>query len=399
MLQPKVHLIIGSSAASMGVLTKLRSLAPHDTIICITAQSELPYNTCLLANYLSTGTHPKGLMTKPLSFFEQNTITLHRNTRVTALDTKNKTVTCDTGKTISYDTLFLGIGTTPLQLPGISPELTNVFNFHTLQDTTGIDTFVTTKKPHTALVIGGGLSGVECADALTERGIQATLVESAPHLLPTLITADAADALAARCTDAGTRLITGTRVQSITTHNTIATGATLDTGAHCSADMVVVAIGTRSNATLAEKANIACKDGGIIVDRHMQTSDASIFSGGDVALVPGVADNVWLRSSTWPDAVKHGMIAAHSMAGVASAPYKGLTPVMSSIFYGTQFVSCGPITTPPTGSRVKVRSGDGWHHTFLYSDDVLIGFAMMGNVHSVGTLRAAVASGSTHTPQ
>lgn len=393
----KRHIIIGASAAGMGVLSKLRALAPNDTIICITAQPEMPYNTCLLANYLGTSEMPRGLFTKPESFFTTHNIQLYRNTRVIDLNTQTRTITCDNATTLSYDTLFLGLGTSPLWLPGMPPNLKNVFRFHTLDDTEQLRAYIA-QKPKTALIIGGGLSGVECADALTERGISVTLVEAAQHLLPTLLSHEGSTLLQHHMQAAGSTVHTATRVVRIIHNTERAQGVELANGTILPADMIVSAIGTKSNVALAQSAGIVCRDNAIIVDHTMRTSDPSVFSGGDVALVPSSQPGVWVKSCTWPDAMQHGMIAAHHMAGGSSVFYQGLTPVMSSVFYGTQFVSCGPVVAPPRDAIVHQRSGINWHHTFITKGSSLLGFMMLGNVHSVGALRILVATQEAYNP-
>ena len=177
----KIHLILGSSAASIGVLGKLRKLCPDDTIICLTAQAEMPYNTCLLADYLSEGTPPKTLWTKTAAFFSENRIEFHRNHRVTHIDATGKIVTCDNGTTFAYDTLFIGTGTTQRKLQVSQPVKSGLFGFQTLEDTAAMDNLLSKSDtfPQTALVIGAGLSGVECADALTERGYRSRCLNMA----------------------------------------------------------------------------------------------------------------------------------------------------------------------------------------------------------------------------
>ena len=102
----KKHLIIGSSAAGMGAI-KLRTLSPHDNITCLTASTEMPYNTCLLADYLADATYPAGMWTKPDTFFKTKNIELKRSVRIMEIDPTNQRVTDHHGKSHTYDTLFL----------------------------------------------------------------------------------------------------------------------------------------------------------------------------------------------------------------------------------------------------------------------------------------------------
>ena len=187
----KTHIVIGASAAAIGVLSKLRALAPEDEIVCIAAQSNMPFNTCLLANYLSTGTPPAGLYTRPESFFKKNNIQLHLETSIKRIEPGADRIFDHLEKQYSYDTLFLGVGTRQRILPvDFIPE-SGYFRFAELSDVIAIETFLKTHMPKTAIVVGAGLSGVECADALTERGLRVTLVDTASFPLPRLLIPEA----------------------------------------------------------------------------------------------------------------------------------------------------------------------------------------------------------------
>lgn len=386
----KQHIILGCSAAGSGVMSKLRKLAPDDTIICLTAQSEMPYNTCLLADYLSHGTPPAALWTKPAAFFEKNTITLKREHPVTELDPKNQVVRCGNGTTFSYDSLFIGTGTRARQLPKEKPITQGLFFFQTLHDTTTLDLFLRTQAPRTALVIGAGLSGIECADALVERGLTVMIAEYNSHLLPTLINNTAGETLMPHLNQ--TELITDARIAHITADDTgRATGALLDDGAHIAADLVVVAIGATPNSSFAADAGLNMLHGGIMVDTQMQTSHELIYAGGDAAAVPRRLGNGHQRNGTWPDAVQQGMYAAHSMVSTPKE-YAGLLAVLSSHFYGTQFVSCGPVVTPPASCTIHEKHGPGWYHLLLIENNTLQGFTLIDRLAHVGLLRRLVTT-------
>lgn len=387
---PKQHIILGCSAAGGGVMSKLRKLAPDDTIICLTAQSEMPYNTCLLADYLSEGTPPNALWTKSATFFEKNNITLKREHRVTELDAENHMVRCHNGATFSYDSLFIGTGTRARQLPTEKPINHGLFSFQTLYDTTALDLFLRTQNPRTALVIGAGLSGVECADALVERGLNVLIAEYSSHLLPTLINATAGETLVPHLRQ--TTFITDARIAHITADDTgRATGALLDDGSHIAADLVVVAIGATPNTSFAADANLTLLDQSIIVDAQMKTGHDHIYAGGDAAAVPRRLGSGHQRNGTWPDAVQQGMYAAHSMTG-ASKEYPGLLAVLSSHFYNTQFVSCGPVVSPPASCTIHEQHGTGWYHLLLIEDNKLQGFTLIDRLTQVGLLRRLVTT-------
>ena len=397
----KRHIIIGASAAGIGVLSKLRALAPEDEITCIASQNEMPFNTCLLANYLSTGIQPTTLYTKPESFFKRNNITLKLATRVTQINSKAQKITDHTGTSYNYDTLFLGIGTQARRLRTDFTPTSGYFQFHTLSDALAIDTFVKTTHPLTAIIVGAGLSGIECADALTERGIRVTVIDPATHPLATLLTKEAGDMLELMMKRAGTTFYANTTVQEIVvepfTGKTI--GVELDNGIELLADMVVCAIGANTNLELSMQAAATIVSGGILVDKHMQIrGSTSIFAGGDVATVPTPLyiqgknlSSHTARSCTWPDAMHQGMVAANAMAGTP-IEYPGVTVTPSSHFYGTQVISSGGMNYKAHTDNGVIYAGENWYHFFNVENDKLQSFFMLGNMRNVGVYRKLLAS-------
>ena len=388
----KKHIIIGSSAAGMGVCAKLRTLVPDDDIACLTASAEMPYNTCLLADYLADGEHPSNLWTKPASFFKTKNITLQRDTRIVKIDAHKRLVHDQHGIVHHYDRLFLGLGTSPIMLTTISPATSNLFTFHTLRDTTALDTLLRAQEPRTALVIGAGLSGVECADALVERGLTVTVVEGGRHVLPTLVNTAGAAVIETLMEKSGVTIVPNQRVAQILVNSAgAACGVALSDGTQLDADLVVCAIGARANTQLAEQAGCEVSGGGVLVDEFFRTTVDGIYAGGDLATMTSLLDGSLQRSGTWPDAMQHGMLAARAMSGDLSKPYPGLAVVLSSKFFDTQFVSCGPVVDTPKKYSIQEKSGKGWYHRFIVdTNNILKGFLMVGTLDNIGALRRAV---------
>lgn len=391
-MQKKRHVIIGSSAAGIGVLSKLRKLAPDDEIICLTAQKEMPYNTCLLADFLSEGEQPKAIWTKTQEFFDVNNIQLHRDTPIVSLDSKKKIVTSDDGTTFPYDTLFIGTGMRPISLPVHHPNPHGVFRFHTMNDTLALDAHLRTNKPQSALVIGAGLSGVECADALVERGLSVTVIDAAQHLLPTLIDKEASRVIKGHLTRHDVIFQPNSYVRSLSTdrHGSI-DGVILEDGGTIHADMVISALGARPVIGFAHEAGVALEKGGIAVNKYMQTNLPDVYAGGDVAVVADQLNGGMVKSCTWPDAMMHGMLAARAMAGQPKA-YPGVTMVLSSVFFDTKFVSCGPVVNPPAKYDIIEHGDTTYHHRYLLQEKVLKGFLLVGHLDHIGTLRRWVTT-------
>jgi len=389
----KRHIIIGSSAAGIGVLTKLRKLAQHDEIMCITAQKEMPYNTCLLADFLSEHRDISSLWTKQHTFFHERNISLVRDTRIVELDAKNQLLYSAAGNMYSYDTLFIGTGTTPLMPTVHHHTPTRLFRFHTLADTFALDKHLRGSHPKTALVVGAGLSGLECADALVERGLNVTILDGSTTLLPQLIDAQASHLIEQLLKQHAANFHPNSHVDHIlVTRAGEACGVALTDGTQLHADIIVYTMGARPNIHFVKKAGIRIGAHGITTNKHLRTSLPHIYAGGDVAAVTNMLDSTLIRSCTWPDAIQQGMIAASNMAGQEKT-YNGVTIVLSSQIFGTQFVSCGPVVTPPNYYEIIEHDGTNFHHRYLIHENKLKGFLLVGTLDRIGMLRRLVSSG------
>ncbi len=386
----KQHIIIGISAAGIAAAKRLRKLAPENAIICIAAQKELPYNTCLLADFLSEGERPDGLTTQPESFFTENNIELHLDTRVTNIDQTRKVIQTQNGKQFSYDNVLIATGTTPRKLPLENNDAQNCFNFHTMADANALDTFIKEKTPQHAVVIGAGLSGIECADALCERGLSVTIIEQAPQLLPTLIDQQASKLIVQAISDHNGNVLTGIGVTKLHATKDNITHITLSNDDEVATDLVVTAIGATPSTQCVQNINDLCiEHGGIKVNKYLQSTVEDIYAAGDVATVFDQLSGTYKKSCTWPDAIKQGMMAAQAMAGQPKE-YGGVSVVLSSNFFDIKFVSCGPVISTPATCKEYISRGTNYYHKYIRRENHLAGFLQVGELNNIGALRSRV---------
>jgi len=386
------YLIIGTSAAGLGAAIKLRNIDQSSSIICLTAEKEMPYNRCLLADYLAAGKTEDQVMTRRQDFFDDNNITLIRDARVVSIHREDKFVSLQDGRTINYDKLFVGVGRSGW-VPEVSgSDLSGVFTFYGLNDTNRIISFIETKKIKTAVVVGAGLSGVECADALSSRDLVVHLIEREAHVLPSQFDSAGGYFLADQMKQHNVMFYGADQLVKISGHGQ-ASSVLLHSGKRIETDMVVFAIGGRINSELAKNADLQIHNNGILVNQHMQTSDKNIFAGGDVCVVKDLLTGELTQSCLWPDAVMQGMVAAASMAGEKRI-YPGTLVVTSSNIYDKTFVTCGPISNSSSEYKEIIKKGDDFYHKYLLQGGKLKGFAMVGNVSGVGQLRRKMLDGS-----
>jgi nitrite reductase (NADH) large subunit len=383
----KTHVVIGTSAAGIGALAKLRALDKEGRIICISASSFMPYNTCLLVDYLSGYKTLDEVYTKSDDFFKENSIELYLNTLVTSINPSERTITCNNGQTFTFDTLFLGLGTAKNMppIPGIN-ECEGIFSFHTLEDAHALREFVAKRSPKKATIIGAGLSGVECSDALAGTINTIDLVDMQDQLLPSLITGDGSAFLESIMARHNITFHKSTRVTKILHEHGVVSGVQLDSGQVLESDLVIFTLGGKPNIALARDAGLSIQDGAILTNKQMQTSEPNIYAAGDNVLVRDNLSGELKRNCLWTDAMMQGMVAGNCMGG-REAAYNGSTFLSSSKFFGLSFASCGEITKPKASYTVKTESENNFHHTFVMDGEKLKSFAMIGEVNNLGELR------------
>jgi NADPH-dependent 2,4-dienoyl-CoA reductase/sulfur reductase-like enzyme len=386
----KKYVIIGAAAAGLGAINKLRMLDPQAEIICLTDEKENPYNKCLLADYMTDQPTSSKIIMMTADQALQKKVDLRLNTRVSAIIPEKKNVLLQSGQAIHYDVLLVATGSSPrkLAIKGIETKH-GIFTFHTLRDIHTIKAYIKDHSVQQAVIIGAGLSGLECADALTQLNITVTVIEKSAHVLSTQLAMPAARVIESAIKAAHVELCTNNTVTQITSHNDYVTGVVLEDGRHICAQMVIVAAGLLPNSDIAQQAGITTQNGSILVNGYLQTNIADIYAAGDVILIKDPITGELVPSCTWPDAMMQGMIAACNMAG----QNKSYTPqpiMTSSAFFGLKFAACGQVN-PKNKHDWIVRSDEKTCSSYLISDTRgLQGFNVVGPRVDFGSLRRLV---------
>ncbi|MFH1075322.1 MAG: FAD-dependent oxidoreductase [Pseudomonadota bacterium] len=272
-------LVVGGVAAGTSAAAKARRCDEDAEIILFEQGSDISYATCGLPYHLSQ-VIPKRknlLITSEELFDKRLKVDVRTRREVVGIDRAGHKVyvkNLATGKTVEerYDRLVLATGSEPVIPPIQGIDLPFVFSLKTLYDLDGILNFIKGNEPKNAIVIGGGLIGVETGENLAARGLNVSIVEAMPHML-TFLDKEMAAIAGCHAQEKGIRFFPGERVVSIETkdgHGLIRT----DCGNELPADIVILSIGVRPNTRLARAAGLAIgKTGAILVDEFMQTSD------------------------------------------------------------------------------------------------------------------------------
>jgi len=297
--QVKRIVVIGGSAAGPKAAARARRMDEDAEITIIQKDADLSMASCGYPYYvggvfddrrmlLST---PAGVVRDPNFFMNAKNIAAKTETEAISIDRVGKTVGCKnrrTGETesLTYDKLIIATGATPRLPPVPGINLAGVTTLQSMQDADYLRAIRDERKIKKAVVVGGGLIGVETCEAMELAGIKITIIELLPQLL-TFLDWEMAKLVENHVRSRNADVITESGVAAFLGENGRLTAVKLQNGTELPCELAVVAIGVTPNTKLAREAGLHIgKAGGISVDAFMQTSDPDIYAVGDCVEVP-----------------------------------------------------------------------------------------------------------------
>lgn len=247
---------------------------------------------------------PEKTLIESGNWYSENHIELFLQTRVLTLDTKTHLVETTAGVFI-YKKCIYALGADNFVPPFPGRELPGVFTIRRDRDIAQIRRRAMAAR--NAVVIGGGVIGLEAAYQLQEYGLTVTVLETAPYLMPRLLDEESARELQRRITRL--RVLTAVRVLGMEGEKRV-TRVTVEGMEPIPADLVIISCGVRANTALARNAGIAV-DRGILVDAQMRTSDPNVYACGDCTQFQG------MNTGLWAQAASQGTVAGTNAAGGA----------------------------------------------------------------------------------
>lgn len=270
--------VIGNGMAGVKCVEEILKLDPYRYEITVFGKESHPnYNRVLLAHVLTGEKRLEDIILNDHSWYEENGIKLHAGSRVTEIRRGSRHVVCEDGNEVPYKRLVMATGSIPLipAIPGIDKH--GVMTFRDVLDCEKIrDASAKCKK---AVVIGGGLLGLELAYGLLSLGLEVTVVHLMDRLMEKQLDATASTLLKNDLESLGIRVLAGKETSAVLGKETVEALEFKD-GETIEADIVVLSIGIRPNAGLARSSGIYC-DKGVVVSNTMQTYDPSIYAVGE----------------------------------------------------------------------------------------------------------------------
>lgn len=294
MQKSKKILVIGGSAAGPKAAAKARRLDENADITIIQKGPDLSMASCGYPYYVGGFFDdrnmlictPTGVVRDSKFYLNAKGIVAKTETEALKIDKKNKTVLVKNLKTgeeenLEYDRLIITAGSIPKKPPIPGADLVGISALQSMQDADYLRKIRDEKKITKAVVIGGGLIGIETCEALQLAGIEITVIEMLPQLL-TFLDWDLAKIVENHVRSKGANVITENGIAEFLGENGKLTGVKLKNGTELPCELAVVSIGVTPNAKLAKEAGLEIgATGGILVDEFMQTSDPDIYAAGD----------------------------------------------------------------------------------------------------------------------
>ncbi len=282
--------MIGNGMAGVRTLEELLKIAPELYDITVFGAEPHPnYNRILLSPVLAGEQTIPEIVLNPLSWYAQHGITLHLGKAVTQIDRIRRVVRAADGTEAPYDRLLIATGSTPFMLPVPGKDLAGVIGYRDIADTEAMIDAATRYKH--AVVIGGGLLGLEAANGLMLRGMKVTVVHIAPWLMERQLDDVAGGLLRKSLVERGLDFLIGAQTQELVGDD--ATGRVravrFKDGTEVPAELVVMAAGIRPNTALAESAGLHCLRGIVVSDTLQTTTDARVYAVGECAAHRGIA--------------------------------------------------------------------------------------------------------------
>ena len=323
--------VVGNGMAGMACLEQILAYPPQFDITVFGKETHVNYNRIMLSSVLAGERSADDIVLNPLEWYRRHNINLRLGVRIVDVDSERKTVTGDDASVTAYDTLLLATGSTAWFPPIAGLDQDGVFAFRTLDDTREL---LRRSRPGVkAVVIGGGLLGLEASRGLQQQGCDVTVVHLATTLMERQLDSDGGGYLAGRMEDLGIRVVLGRTTVAVVGNGRVE-GVALEDGTILRADLVVIAAGIRPNVDLAYKAGLHVNRG-IVTNDWMETSDPDIFAVGECVEHRGICYGLVAPL------FEQGKVLAATITGRRGPEYTGTVQAAKLKIVGVDVFSAG----------------------------------------------------------
>ncbi len=386
------YCVVGSSAAAAGAVEAIRSVDPSGRLAVVSEERVAFYSRPLLTRVITAGASAEDLAYRPKGFLEENRVEVRLGARVDAVDHENRRLLLSTGEELSYGRLLLATGSAAKVPPVPGRDLAGVHTLASLADAQAVAASLgssggsTGPRTRSAVVIGGGLIGLQGAEALREVGLEVAVIEGLDRPLATVLDRDTSTLVQEVLAANGVTVLTSQMVKALRANPSDPArvgSAVLGDGRELQADVVILATGVQPRTELLKGLGLA-PGRGFPVNSHMATPWPDVYAAGDAAEVSDLLRGGARPFPIWPTAYAGGRVAGLNMAG-QQADLPGQVAMNTFHFFGLTVASAG-IVEPPADEGCEVltagpppgRGPDAHHRKLVLKDGRLVGFVCVG---------------------
>jgi len=375
--------IVGNGVAGVTAARIVKEKTPETRVSIYTDENSHYYPRPRLYDVLSGEAKPQDVTMFSEEWYRKKGITVQLNKKALSIDTEQKELLLEDQSRVKYGKLLLANGGHSFVPPIKGAEKKGAFTLRTIRDALAIKEFTT--KTKNAIVIGGGLLGLEFASSLKKLGQNVTVVELFPRLLPRQLDADGSAILKKRIGSRGIDIVLGAKTVEILGRDAVS-GVLLDSGETIHGDLVLFSAGMRSNIELALEAGIKVNRG-VVVDGHLRTSADDVYAVGDAAEFGGTVYGII------PAAMEQASIAAANMLGEEHSVYAGTIPSNTLKIVDIDLTSMGLVNPeePKYEEIKKIDKKNGVYKKLVLDKGKIVGAILLGDKKGVTSTKRLMA--------
>ncbi len=381
--------IVGNGVAGLEAGLAIRRIRPEVKITLVSAESDYPYSRTALMYISMKRMRVKDTEIFEPSFYRSKGLDLVRG-HVIRIDTGKKEVLIEGGKALHYDRLLLATGSE--SVPGFWPgsDLKGVIGYYSLQDLALLDENIPNVKK--AVVVGGGLIGIEVVEVLLHYGISTTFLIREDFYWPMGVCREESEVILASLRAHGVEVRLAEEVREIRGDGARVRDVLTNKEAVLPADLVAITIGVRPNIALAEASYIETNRG-ILVDEKLKTRAEDVWAAGDCAEIVGPKGKRGTVEQLWYTARTQGARAGRNMAGREEVYERGIV-YNAAKFLDIEWITAGDVQPAPDRTHYFYRvPGKGMTFRLSFEGHAVVGFNMLGSRWDTSILRRFVEEG------
>ena len=378
------YLIIGNSAGAVGAVESIRKIDKETPICVVSEERYQAYSRPRISDCITKKAAAETLAYRPSDFYEKHSVETILDTKAVSIDSERKQVFLENGECVSYEKLLLTTGANPSKPPIPGIDLRGVHFFTTFDHAEKLAHDLSTIQE--IVIIGGGLIGLQAAEALVKSGVNVTIVEMLDRVLALAVDNYVSSLIRRKFEENGVKILTSACVSKIVGNvDNGVTGVELGDTTILPCQAVIVAAGVTPRTELAVSAGITVNRG-IPVDDFMQTSASDVYAAGDVAETRDLLSGESKLTPIWPNAYMEGRTAGAAMAG-RPVPYGGGLAMNAAHFFDYPVISAGQTDICDECTElIDSNEQTGFYRRIILKNNIPVGMVMAGDAVDRGGL-------------